>query len=181
MKVKVKSLSRVPLFATPWTVAYQAPLSMGFSRQEYWSWVAVSSNRGSSQPRDWTGISCVPCISRWVLYHQCHLRSQIQEVPAMKPGDASYRGHTANRNSELKNWKMGTSGFRGKGRQKRGTLEGQVGPRSGRAYRARETNSDVTWGRMGIYLDYSLSSGLTIRLAFSTVTLVDGLNGLEVA
>ena len=37
MKVKVKSLSRVQLFTTPWTVAYQAPLSMGFSRQEYWS------------------------------------------------------------------------------------------------------------------------------------------------
>ena len=34
---KVKSLSRVRLFATPWTVAYQAPPSMGFSRQEYWS------------------------------------------------------------------------------------------------------------------------------------------------
>ena len=37
MKVKVKSLSPVRLFATPWTVAYQAPQSMGFSRQEYWS------------------------------------------------------------------------------------------------------------------------------------------------
>ena len=36
-KVKVKSLSRVWLFPTPWTVAYQAPPSMGFSRQEYWS------------------------------------------------------------------------------------------------------------------------------------------------
>ena len=36
-KVKVKSLSRVWLLATPWTAAYQAPLSMGFSRQEYWS------------------------------------------------------------------------------------------------------------------------------------------------
>ena len=33
----VKSLSHVWLFATPWTVAYQAPPSMGFSRQEYWS------------------------------------------------------------------------------------------------------------------------------------------------
>ena len=33
----MKSLSRVRLFATPWTVACQAPLSMGFSRQEYWS------------------------------------------------------------------------------------------------------------------------------------------------
>ena len=36
-KWKVKSFSRVRLFVTPWTVAYQAPLSMGFSRQEYWS------------------------------------------------------------------------------------------------------------------------------------------------
>ena len=35
--VKVKWLSRVRLFVTPWTVAYQAPLSMGSSRQEYWS------------------------------------------------------------------------------------------------------------------------------------------------
>ena len=37
MKVKVKSLSRVRLFAVPWTIAYQAPPSMGFSRQECWS------------------------------------------------------------------------------------------------------------------------------------------------
>ena len=37
--MKVKSLSRVRLFATPWTAAYQAPPSMGFSRQKYWSGV----------------------------------------------------------------------------------------------------------------------------------------------
>ena len=36
-KVKVKSLSRIRLLATPWTAAYQAPPSMGFSRQEYWT------------------------------------------------------------------------------------------------------------------------------------------------
>ncbi|CAM9128069.1 unnamed protein product [Rangifer tarandus platyrhynchus] len=36
-KVKVKSLSHVQLFVTPWTVAYHTPPSMGFSRQEYWS------------------------------------------------------------------------------------------------------------------------------------------------
>ena len=42
-KVKVKSLSRVQLFATPWTAAHQAPLSMGFSRQEYWSGVPLPS------------------------------------------------------------------------------------------------------------------------------------------
>ena len=42
-KVKVKSLSRVWLLATPWTAAYQAPPSMGFSRQEYWSGLPFSS------------------------------------------------------------------------------------------------------------------------------------------
>ena len=42
-KVKVKSLSRARLLATPWTAAYQAPLSMGFSRQEYWSGVPLPS------------------------------------------------------------------------------------------------------------------------------------------
>ena len=42
-KVKVKSLSRVWLVATPWTAAHQAPPSMGFSRQEYWSGVPLPS------------------------------------------------------------------------------------------------------------------------------------------
>ena len=42
-KVKVKSLSRVQHFATEWTAAYQAPPSMGFSRQEYWSGVPLPS------------------------------------------------------------------------------------------------------------------------------------------
>ena len=80
-KVKVKSLSRIWLLAIPWTAAYQASLSMGFSRQEYWSglplpspwphivhgilqvrileWVAFSFSRGSSQPRDWTQVFCI--------------------------------------------------------------------------------------------------------------------------
>ena len=43
MKVKVKSLSRVRLFATPCTVAYQVSQSMGFSRQEYWSGLPLPS------------------------------------------------------------------------------------------------------------------------------------------
>ena len=42
-KVKVKLLSHVWLFATPWSAAYQAPPSMGFSRQEYWSGVPLPS------------------------------------------------------------------------------------------------------------------------------------------
>ena len=45
-KVKVKSLSHVWLFETPWTTGYQAPPSMGFSRQEYWSGVPLPSPIG---------------------------------------------------------------------------------------------------------------------------------------
>ena len=45
-KVKVKSLSRVRLLATPWTAAHQAPRSVGFSRQEYWSGVPLPSPKG---------------------------------------------------------------------------------------------------------------------------------------
>ena len=54
---KVRSLSPVQLFATPWTVAYQASPSMGFSRQEYWSGVPLPSPGESSQPRDRTQVS----------------------------------------------------------------------------------------------------------------------------
>ena len=43
LPLEVKSLSLVRLFATPWTVAYQAPPSMGFSRQEYWSGLSFPS------------------------------------------------------------------------------------------------------------------------------------------
>ena len=47
----VKSLSLVQLFATPWTVAYQAPQSMGFSRQEYWSGLLFPSPGDLPDPR----------------------------------------------------------------------------------------------------------------------------------
>ena len=49
-KVKVKLLSCVPLFVTPWTATYQAPPSMGFSRQEYWSGVPLPSPHFYSLP-----------------------------------------------------------------------------------------------------------------------------------
>ena len=91
-KVKVKSLSRVRLLVTPWTAAHQAPPSMGFSRQEYWSGVPLPSPakargspnqlyftekekknegkrsrweaiRGAHYSRQWCGISGSFCIS----------------------------------------------------------------------------------------------------------------------
>ena len=55
-KVKVKSLSRVWLFATPRTAAHQAPPSMGFSRQEYWSGLPLPS------PRDRLHLSILLCF-----------------------------------------------------------------------------------------------------------------------
>ena len=58
-KVKVKSLGHVRLFATPWNVTYQVPLSMGFSsvHSRVLEWVAISFSRGSYQPRDRTLVS----------------------------------------------------------------------------------------------------------------------------
>ena len=53
------SRSVVSDFATPWTVALQAPLSMGFSRQEYWSGLPFLPPRESDQPRDRTSLSCL--------------------------------------------------------------------------------------------------------------------------
>ena len=57
-KVKVKSLSRVRLLVTSWTAAYQAPPSMGFSRQEYWSGVPLPFLTGL--PSSWFRL--IPCI-----------------------------------------------------------------------------------------------------------------------
>ena len=51
LKVKGKSLSCVQLFVTPWTVAHQAPPSMGFSRQEYWSGLPFPSPGDLPDPR----------------------------------------------------------------------------------------------------------------------------------
>ena len=58
-KVKVKSLSHVWLLVTSWTAAYQAPPSMGFSREEHWSGVPLPS-----LIVPWTRIKPVPCIER---------------------------------------------------------------------------------------------------------------------
>ena len=52
-KVKVKSLSRARLLATPWTAAHQAPPSMGFSRQEYWSGLPFPSPTHESEKWKW--------------------------------------------------------------------------------------------------------------------------------
>ena len=69
-KVKVKLLSHVRLLATSWTAAYQAPPSMGFSRQEYWSWGAIAfsmTNLDSIlKSRDITLSTKVPLVKAMV-------------------------------------------------------------------------------------------------------------------
>ena len=61
--------SHVRLFATPWTVARQAPLSMGFSRQEYWSGVPCPPPGDLPDPGIKPASFYVSCIGREVLYH----------------------------------------------------------------------------------------------------------------
>ena len=73
-KVKVKSLCRVRLFVTPWTAAHQAPPSMGFSRQEYWSGVPSPSPL----------LHC-----RWILYQLIYKGSPGPQESAWISGDSN--------------------------------------------------------------------------------------------
>ena len=59
VKFKVKSISLVQLFVTPWTVAHQTPLSMGILQARILEYVAMPSSRVSSQPRDRTQVSFI--------------------------------------------------------------------------------------------------------------------------
>ena len=64
-KVKVKSLSSVWLFTTPWTAAHQVPPSMGFSRQEYWSGVPLPSpNMGGGRTNQKLGVNITTMYQR---------------------------------------------------------------------------------------------------------------------
>ena len=69
----ISHFSCVRLCATLWTIAHQAPLSMGFSRQEYWSGLPCPP-RGDLPDPGIKPTSLVSCIGRCVVYHQRHLR-----------------------------------------------------------------------------------------------------------
>ena len=77
---EVKSLSRVRLFATPWTVAYQAPQSVGFSRQEYWSGLPFSTCPKSH--------SCEPVFTLMLVWLQipCHSTRPIAQLSPLEMG-----------------------------------------------------------------------------------------------
>ena len=57
-----------PTLATPWTAAHQAPLVHGILQARILEWVAISTSRGSSPPRDGPGVPCIFCLGTWVLY-----------------------------------------------------------------------------------------------------------------
>ena len=81
--MKVKSLSRVQLLATPWTAAYQAPPSMGFSRQEYWSGLPLPS----------------PIFSLYILFKSIHLLNITGNISVslnilLKDDFSDFRVHT---------------------------------------------------------------------------------------
>ena len=99
---EVKSLSRVRLFATPWTVAYQASPSMGFSRQEYWSGLpfpspgdlpdpgiepgspALEADTLTSEPKKaQTGFQCLgPGLTALIILLSCPLpNSNASSIP----------------------------------------------------------------------------------------------------
>ena len=69
------ALSCVRLFATPWTVAHQVLLSLGFSRQEYYSGLPFPP------PEDELHISYTSCIGRWVLYHRASSEAPGGGIP----------------------------------------------------------------------------------------------------
>ena len=72
LKVKVQFLSCVVLFAILWTVAGQAPLSMGFSRQEYWSGLPCPPPRDLPEPGRFSRLNPGLQYCRWILYHLSH-------------------------------------------------------------------------------------------------------------
>ena len=97
MKVKVKSLSRVRLLATPWTVAHQAPPSMGFSRQGYWSGVPLPS------PMRACMLSCFSpvrlCVTLWRAALQAPLSTGFSKqeywngLPFLSPTTSTHKLH----------------------------------------------------------------------------------------
>jgi len=75
-----ESLSHVWLFATPWTVAHQAPLSIGILQASTLEWVAFPFSRGSSQPRDQTQVSHMAdgFFTSWATREALYVSSFIQ-------------------------------------------------------------------------------------------------------
>ena len=75
-----QSLSCVQLFATPWTVAWKAPLSMGFSKQEYWSRLTFAHPGDLYDPGIEPPSPTSPTLAGRLYYHQARLTMSLQGV-----------------------------------------------------------------------------------------------------
>ena len=82
----MKSLSRVRLFTTPWTAAYQAPPSMGFSRQEYWSGV---------DPFLLIGLNWASLVAQMVKHLPIMRETQIQSLGREDPLEKEMATHSS--------------------------------------------------------------------------------------
>ena len=149
-KVKVKSLSRVQLLATPWTAAYQAPPSMGFSRQKYWSGVPL--------PREGKSVPCGSCtLWSWpslpglevcsARRHLCAVPSSARQGHAFLPplGHSAHPGPAACRPPGRADW-LG----RRTGHPQHQSPQGPPGSLAGQAWESfpssqgrEEANSDL--------------------------------------
>ena len=106
-------------FATTWTVALQAALSMAFFRQEYWSGLPLPTPGNLPNPRT-EPVSCISCIGRQILYHCATWEALQRLVPLVNSGlynpptilrsktqkyDPTYRDNCHIKHSDFEQWK----------------------------------------------------------------------------
>ena len=85
--------------ATPWTIACQSPLNMGFPKQEYWSGLTFPSSGDLSHPRD---RICVSCINRHILFHWA-ISEAWQEIKLQNTQTAHTAQYQKNKQPSRKN------------------------------------------------------------------------------
>ena len=144
--------SCLTLFATPWTIDHQTPLSIGFLSQEYWSGFAISFSRGSSRPKDWTQVSdiagrfftnwatreapyttvydtfnmktCYPCSWKFLVFLTDHHSPQTGPSPRFLPALLLASGHTQTQTGQA--WPVCVALFLGSGRVPGNTFTSNV-------------------------------------------------------
>ena len=112
----MKVAQSCPTLLTQWTVTCQASLSMEFSRQKYWKWVAIPFSRESSRFRDWTWVSFLHLrqipyhLSHQIITHSdCSAEEDTWEALGMQEDQTSQSQRKSNLKSHWKDWYWGWS------------------------------------------------------------------------